>query len=71
MLQDARDRAEALVHSAELEAVAISSAAQEEASKLVRNAKAELAGLENAVQSSRTYLKNLGRVISEVKDLED
>jgi chromosome segregation ATPase len=71
MLQDARDRAEALVHSAELEAVAISSAAQEEANKLVRNAKAELAGLENAVQSSRTYLKNLGRVISEIKDMEN
>jgi hypothetical protein len=51
--------------------VAISSAAQEEANKLVRNAKAELAGLENAVQSSRTYLKNLGRVISEIKDMEN
>jgi cell division septum initiation protein DivIVA len=71
MLQDARDRAEALVHSAELEAVAISSAAQEEATRLVRNAKAELAGLENAVLSSKTYLKNLGKVVSGLRDLED
>ncbi len=71
MLQEARERAEALVHSAELEAVAINSAAQDEANRLVRNAKAQLASLENAVLSSKTYLKNLGRVISEIKDLED
>ena len=71
MLQDARARAEALIHSAELEAVAISSAAQEESTKLLRNAKAELASLENAVSSAKAYLKNLSRVVTEIKGLED
>jgi len=59
------------MHSAELEAVAINSAAQEEATKLLRNAKAELASLENAVSSARAYLKNLSRVVAEIKDLEN
>ena len=71
MLQEARSRAEALLHSAELEAVAISSSAQEEAGKLLRNAKAELASLENAVSSAKAYLKNMSRVVTELKDLEN
>lgn len=70
MLQEARSRAEALIHSAELEAVAISSAAQEEAGKLLRNAKAELASLENAVSAAKAYMKNLSKVVTELKDLE-
>ncbi|CAB4540428.1 MAG: hypothetical protein F2536_00950 [Actinobacteria bacterium] len=71
MLQEARSRAEALIHSAELEAVAISSAAQEEAGKLLRNAKAELASVENAVAAAKAYLKNLSTVVAELKNLED
>ena len=71
MLKDARDRAEALIHSAELEAVAMSARAQAEANELVLNAKVELANLQNAVLSSKTYLKNLRSVVAEVEKLED
>ena len=71
MLQAARDQAEALVHAAELEALDISEKAQQEAKSLVRNAKAELSNLENAVLSSKTYLKNLRSVVAELEKLED
>lgn len=71
MLQDARNRAEALVHAAELEAVALSDQAQTQANDLVRNARAELANLQNAVLSSKTYLKNLRSVVAEIQNLED
>lgn len=70
MLQEARDRAEALVHVAELEAVALSDQAQREAFDLVRNARAELENLQNAVLSSKTYLNNLRSVVAEVEKLE-
>ena len=71
MLQAARDQAEALVHAAELEAVQIAEKAKEEAKSLVRNARAELSNLENAVLSSKTYLKNLRSVVAELENLED
>jgi hypothetical protein len=67
MLTEAREKAEALVRSAELEAVATGSSAQAEAAELVRNAKAELAELENKVLSSKTYLENLRSVVADLE----
>jgi cell division septum initiation protein DivIVA len=67
MLAEAREKAESLVRSAELEAVATGSKAQDEAANLVRNARAELAELENKVLSSKTYLENLRSVVAELE----
>ena len=43
------------------------SKAQAEAAELVRNAKAELAKLENKVLSSKTYLENLRSVVADLE----
>ena len=67
MLTEAREKAEALVRSAELDAVAMGSKAQDEAAQLVRKAKAELAELENKVLSSKTYLENLRSVVADLE----
>ena len=71
LLQEARAKAEAMLHAAELEAVATSADAQKAAAELVKAAKEELRNLENAVQSSKTYLRNLRSVVADVADLED
>jgi len=71
MLKEARDQAEALVHAAELEALQTAEAARSEASELVRDAKSDLAVLQNAVESSKTYLENLRSVVAELERFED
>jgi len=63
LIQDARERAEALVHAAELEATELKLAAQKQIAKSQKDAKIALKVIENRVAASDIYLKNLRSVV--------
>lgn len=63
LIQEARDRAEALLHAAELEATELKLAAQKEIAKSQKDAKIALKVIENRVAASDIYLKNLRSVV--------
>ena len=63
LIQDARERAEALLHAAELEATEIKLAAQKDIAKTQKEAKIALKVIENRVAASDLYLKNLRSVV--------
>lgn len=63
LIQDARDRAEALLHAAELEATELKLAAQKDIAKSQKDAKIALKVIENRVAASDIYLKNLRSVV--------
>ena len=71
LIQDARERAEAIVHAAELEATELKLAAQKEIAKSQKDAKIALKVIENRVAASDIYLKNLRSVVLDQGSSED
>ena len=71
LIQAARDKAEAIVHAAELEASAIKLGAQKEINAEQKRIKLELKKIENRVASSEIYLENLRSVVAKEVLSED
>lgn len=71
LLQAAREKAEALVHAAELEATELKLAAQKDIAKSQKEAKIALKVIENRVAASDIYLKNLRSVVLDQGSSED
>ena len=71
LIQDARERAEAIVHAAELDATELKLAAQNEIAKSQKDATIALKVIENRVAASDIYLKNLRSVVLDQGSSED
>jgi hypothetical protein len=71
LFQEAREKAEALVHAAELEATELKLAAQKEIAESQKEAKIALMVIENRVAASEIYLKNLRSVVLDQGSSED
>lgn len=71
LIHQAREKAEALVHAAELEATEMKLKAQREIAKSHKAAQLQLKEIENRVAASGIYLKNLRSVVAEQGSSED
>ena len=71
LIREAREKAEAIVHSAELEASALKLEAQKRLNAEEKQAKLALKKIENRVASSEIYLENLRSVVAKEVSSED
>lgn len=71
LIQEARDKAEAIVHAAELEASSLKLSAENEIREAQKRAKLELKKIENRVAASEIYLENLRSVVAKDTASED
>ena len=71
ILADARSQAEAIVHSADIEATEINAKALESIAELEKASELNMKNIENRVRSGELYLKNLRSLVTNTDSSEE
>ena len=71
ILADARSQAEAIVHSADIEASEINAKALEDIVELEKASELNMKNIENRVRSGELYLKNLRSLVTNTDSSEE